>query len=246
MLLICIALLYSTDALAAKIDRKYKKTARKYEITVTDQFNSRNGKKSGDPLTGKELEDELERFFAALEHLTVDFVKKSGVSHVLICNNLKLNGKSCSGIASGNTIFLKAGCSDKTVAHELFHVFDPQREQRKWTKLNPKEFVYTGSKFYSADLGRRDKRKVEQNAETGEMDKHFVSKYAQSFEREDRAETFAYMVIEGPRFLERVKKSDVLKKKMEFIIEMTDSNRLLGRDFWNERLGLDESKENSP
>ena len=69
------------------------------------------------------------------------------------------------------------------------------------------------------------------NLEEKRYDADFVSRYAMSFGHGDRAETFAYMIVEGPRFLRRTEKSPVLKKKMEYVIEITGKRDLLGKDF---------------
>ena len=77
---------------------------------------------------------------------------------------------------------------------------------------------------------RRKKR--QENSNSGKFDLDFVSRYAMSTDVEDRAETFAYMVTEGPRFLERAELSPVLRKKMGYIIDMIEKKRLLGKIFW--------------
>jgi hypothetical protein len=70
------------------------------------------------------------------------------------------------------------------------------------------------------------------NLEENRYKDDFVSRYAMSEEREDRAETFAFMIVEGNKFLRRTEKSPVMKKKMEYIIDATDRRSLLGKDFW--------------
>ena len=41
------------------------------------------------------------------------------------------------------------------------------------------------------------------------------------------------MLAEGPAFLKRAEASPVLKKKMEYLIDLTGKKRLLGKDFWD-------------
>ena len=174
------------------------------------------------------------RFFDALDALPEGFVKRSGLSYVTFLENPTLNGVPCSGVASGDTIILSVSFSPLVVYHELFHIFDPQRQNKKWTKLNDPKFVYTGSDFYPARLKRSKAKRKEQNLTEAIFDADFVSRYAMSNELEDRAETFAYMVCEKKDFLKRVEKSPVLWKKMIYIINMTDRNKLLGKDFWQD------------
>ena len=69
------------------------------------------------------------------------------------------------------------------------------------------------------------------------FDADFVSRYAMSNEREDRAETFAYMMVEGRNFLRRTQRSHVLKKKMDYIIQITTENNTLSASFWKRHLG---------
>ena len=77
------------------------------------------------------------------------------------------------------------------------------------------------------------------------MSAHFISAYAQSNEAEDRAETFAAMVCEGAKFLNRCERSDVMQKKMEYIKNMTSKQSLLGRDYWDKRFNLSAASEST-
>ncbi|MBQ7207452.1 MAG: hypothetical protein IJS01_06595 [Lentisphaeria bacterium] len=107
----------------------------------------------------------------------------------------------------------------------------PGRKDKQWTRLDPRGSVCTGSAFYDADLSKFKRRRMNGNLEEKRYDADFVSRYAMSFGHGDRAETFAYMIVEGPRFLRRTEKSPVLKKKMEYVIEITGKRDLLGKDF---------------
>ena len=121
---------------------------------------------------------------------------------------------------------------------EMFHIFDQGKRTGNWSKLNHKDFIYTGSDFYERKLiGRKAKLRTK-NLEEGRFDDDFVTRYAMSSSKEDRAETFAAMMVEGPDFLKRSRKSAVMKKKMHYIIEMTGSSRLFGAHFWEDHLCL--------
>ena len=105
--------------------------------------------------------------------------------------------------------------------------------------MNNKAFRYQGSDFdqiYSQRSNRKS-RKRKEKAKSFLAD--FASSYAQSFEWEDRAETFSFMVAEKEKFLERTKKSPVLKQKMLFIIDITSNRKLLGKNYWKERFGTE-------
>ena len=219
----------------AVVSPQLKAHAKKWDISISQQF--KHDRIAGAPVVGAELERELGRFFECLEFLPRHFIKRSGIDKVVILDNLTLNGKRIGGVASGNVMFLAKGFSRHAFYHELFHIFDDTgKTNRQWCKLNPKDFVYKGSDFYSAHLKKKEAKKVKKDAWMDKMRPHFVSEYAMSFECEDRAETFAAMVTEGRNFLRRTAHSTVLQKKMKMIIDMTDSKRLMGHDFWKRRL----------
>ena len=209
--------------------------AKKWDIDVSQKF--KQDKVTGKPVDGMALERDLLRFFECLEYLPENFVKRSGINKVVILDDLKMNGTDAGGVARGNLMVLRKGFPKHTFYHELFHIFDDTvNTNRQWCKLNPKDFVYKGSDFYEADLNKREAKKVEKGSWLHKMQPHFVSEYAMSFEHEDRAEVFAAMVTEGRDFKKRTAKSPVMRKKMNMIIDMTESKRLLGHDFWKKRL----------
>ncbi|MBQ9337177.1 MAG: hypothetical protein IJS14_07780 [Lentisphaeria bacterium] len=177
-----------------------------------------------------------ERFFAALEVFPPSFLEKSRIRYVTFLDDLTLRKTPAGGVASGDTIYLNTHFDVATIYHELFHTFDPMLQMnmnRKWMSFNDRDFVYTGSGFDIVKAKKFRRKKRQENLETGRFDKDFVSQYAMSTDVEDRAETFAWMLVEGPAFLKRVEASPVLKKKMEYIIDLTGRKRLLGKDFWD-------------
>lgn len=196
---------------------------------------------SGQLLPADRIPKEAADFFQAMQALPESFIARSGLQYVTFLSHVEVNGITAGGVASGDTIYLPVGVSRHAIYHELFHVFDPEPSDKKWTRLNDREFIYTGSQYYAADLSRSKEKKMTRNLEEKRFSADFVSRYAMSNEREDRAETFAAMVVEGPAFLRRTARSAVLKRKMEYIIEVTGKRKLLGRDFWAKR-GLVENR----
>lgn len=180
------------------------------------------------------------KFFEALDLLPIGFIKRSGLKYVTFLEKPTLKGIPIGGLACGDTIVLSISFSPHVIYHELFHIFDLQREDRKWKNLNDRKFVYTGSDYYAIQMSRTKTKRKEQNLAAGKYDADFVSRYAMSNELEDKAETFAYMVCEQKDFLKRVEKSPVLRKKMKYIIDMTDKNKLLGKEFWQKTLGVED------
>lgn len=131
------------------------------------------------------------------------------------------------------------GFTDATVYHELFHIFDPKRTDSDWLRLNPKEFIYEGNLVQSEKMSRRQRRQAAANRDSGEFDRHFASPYAKSHESEDRAETFAWMISDTRRLMVRAAKSEHLRRKIAYIIDITEKRSLLPRTFWEEVLGDD-------
>lgn len=191
----------------------------------------------------EEVKQAAKRFFAALDELPENFVKRSGLKYVTFLENPALKNIRVGGLAVGETMILPVFFRKKTIYHELFHIFDPKRENKKWRKLNRRGFVYTGSQYYDANLSRRKKKRKKQNLSSRKYNSDFVSKYAMSFEWEDRADTFAYMLVEKEKFLLRTKRSPVLKEKMLFIIEMTDNRKYIGKDFWEKCFNVDDLRK---
>ena len=195
----------------------YRKAAKEYRFTILTD-NPLPSHLQGEVLSVVEIEEELARFFSALRELGVNFVRKSGLRKVMICRNLSNKGVLISGHTFRDCIYLNINFTAKTVYHEMFHVLDGRKTDRKWNRLNNPGFRYgiRGCDKYSPD---------------------FVSDYARSREREDRAETFAFMVDEGSNFLKRTVNSKILYRKMLYIIELTGRNSLLGKNYWLNKLG---------
>ena len=183
--------------------------------------------------------DKSEVFYKALSILPLKFIRASGIKNVTFVSHPKLKGKEVGGVACGENIYISVECCNPHVIyHELFHVFDEKPQDRRWTRINHRRFLYTGSQYYPSHLKGRKERRRQDNLKQKTFDPDFVSGYAMSNEQEDRAETFAAMLVEGERFLQRTEKSPVLKKKMEYIIKVTRYRLETG--FWERHLHLKE------
>lgn len=138
------------------------------------------------------------------------------------------------------------------------------RLRREWEECNPREFLYTGSQWanfgsykdkramerYRQRLAegkersvaeqrertqlKRDRERIATNKTNETVQAAFINAYAQTTPGEDRAEVFRCMITEGPRFLERARRSEHMMKKMAFMMRVTGTLRLLGTDFWEE------------
>lgn len=238
VILSTLTILIGPDAFGER--REFKKfTTRKYgKRTIEVRQKRPRGSINGSLPSKKSLSPAVKKFFDALDKLPENFIKRTGLKYVTFLDDPTLNNESVGGIATGNTIFLNTRFSEKTVYHELFHIFDSDRDVKKWRKLNDRDFVYTGSVYYELKVSRKKTKRRQQNLSSGKYSSDFVSRYAMSNAREDRAETFAYMIVEGNKFLKRTRKSPVLHSKMKFIIDMTDKKKLLGEKFWQDVLGI--------
>ncbi len=246
LLLAAVMLVSAPAAPAAEkpIDHSYAQTARKFGFFL-NQKTIFPEHITGQPIGTEKLEGELDRFFKIIDHLTLSFIKSSRLNTVVVVDTLKVDGKGAAGVACGKLIVLQTGFSAHTVYHEIFHVVDERPLAKSWAKLNPKNFVYKGSVYAPANLTARKKTQVEKNVASGDMSAHFISDYAQSNEVEDRAETFAAMVCEGPSFLKRCERSEVMTKKMEYIKSLTSKQSLLGRDYWEKHFNPPQSTESA-
>ena len=246
-LLIAFVLLHIPSLYAGrKVAKSYRNAAQHYRFEIGGKFPVRRNL-SGYAVAPEVAEAELNRFFEALDDLGLKFVRKSGLKRVIICRNLKLNGMPCGGIASGSTILMNAGFSKKTVYHEMFHVFDSANDDKSWQRLNHKKFIYREIDFPDRPVSRGHKSKLKKREKKyGHLNfsKDFASSYAQSNEKEDRAETFAFMVFEGKRFTARAKASPALWGKMHYIIEVTQRRSLFPENFWRDKLGNEAMNKN--
>ena len=241
MLFLLCGLVWLPELRAEYGYRRKKLDSKKYDnhSIIVRQIEPQRSPVGGRLPSGNIAEKNAKRFFEVMDKLPPSFIKRSGLKYVTVLEHLTLNNVPAGGVASGDSIYLSVNFTEKTVYHELFHIFDPTSRDKKWTRLNDKKFVYTGSEFKKESVNSVKRKRRERNLQEGTFDADFVSRYAMSNEKEDRAETFACMVSEGKGFMARCEKSPVLRRKMEFIINLTSKNKLISRDFWSEVLGED-------
>lgn len=146
-------------------------------------------------------------------------LKKSKLSRIVLCKNLASWGESHAGLADlqwlGFTWFMgNQICIDveyplnhyarHVVHHELYHLIDSADDfsglrDNEWKKLNPPNFKYKD------DLGVNQKTT---------LTKGFISNYAMKAVHEDKAETYARMIVDY-NGIEKLAKNDlVLKRKI--------------------------------
>lgn len=79
---------------------------------------------------------------------------------------------------------------------------------------------------------KKERRKLAANRANPEIQAAFIGGYAQTTPLEDRACVFGTMMVEGPRFMERARRSEHMRRKMEFMMKLTGKDAYLGRNFW--------------
>ena len=210
----------------------------------------------------------FDRFVGVLEELPDGFTKASNVGSVWFSDEIvDMDGNRAGGVASGEGIELPLAFDTGTIYHEMFHKFEgaiSERDKIEWEECNPKEFIYTGSKWASFTsfrdkrareshqkrlaagkvksaaeerekaMSKKDRARIEANKTNEVVQAAFINDYAQTTPQEDRAEVFRCMVTEGPQFFWRAAKSPHMYKKMEWMLRVTGKKKILGTDFWEE------------
>ena len=218
------------EATPEMIEAEYLRVAKKCGFTIG--YTLHDGRQEG-VLDPEEVKDFLPGFFAALDVFPVRFLRETKLHTVVLCRNLTSNGIRAGGLAGGGKISLSVPFGNKTIYHEMFHIADKKRQDEDWTRLNNKQFVYGGSVYKPVELDKKSQAKADAAKSSEMIRKDFVSDYAMSNEREDRAETFAFMVANPKRFAEMAKESPVLAKKAEHVKKIVrDFSPAMNKDFW--------------
>lgn len=111
---------------------------------------------------------------------------------------------------------------ERAIHHELFHVFEYYMTDKNenvfngWDNFNPKDFIYEAN-VSNLDSTYVYLKKEEQN----QNDSYFVTKYAKTSAKEDRAETFAEMMMltKMPDYLEE--ECNIRKKADNILANMS-------------------------
>jgi len=172
-------------------------------------------------------------------HLPASLVKKCGLRRIILCSELEFNGQNVGGFASDNfDLYFNLSLSTiqdspyvrRMIHHEFFHAVDFAIHGQVvvdpfWLRLNSEGFDYDWSikpRHLDASLG------VPGNAPPG-----FINRYCTSGVEEDKAEMFAYMVVNGKQ-MEQWGKTDAIieakRKQMMKIVE--DFCPDMNDDFW--------------
>lgn len=133
-------------------------------------------------------DDERKRLFGVLsreiEHYPPGFLAQVGLRGVAFTRGTHRGGRSLGGVAfPGGHVILDAETRDPVwvIHHEFFHTIEQsgQLSFDGWEALNPPEFTYQGDAWQGSP----------------KKSPCFVSAYATSNPRDDRAEVFAAMMV---------------------------------------------------
>ncbi len=190
-----------------------------------------------------ELRQCLETLAAEIRKYPSGFMKKIGLQRIVLCKDLKSNGVATGGVANrkSNTIHLNflrqvrqgrvPGWDKNTIHHEVYHVFDRNiigripGNDNTWSDINEENFRYHKLNFSD----------VRYLGDVFHPQPGFVSKYAMFSQREDKAETFASLMVEEEAY--KIKywcKSDkILSKKVEHIKnQIMQHSNSMNEAFW--------------
>ena len=93
----------------------------------------------------------------------------------------------------------------------------------------------TAAELLEERKSKKDKAREAANKTNEVVQAAFMGEYAQTTPHEDRACTFAAMMSMGEAFLDYARRSEYMKKKMEWMVWKTGTSKFLGKNFWVER-----------
>ena len=171
-----------------------------------------------------------------------DLVALAQVWRIILCDSLHFDGKPYRGLAvyDHNALFLNmAGgyvreSSCTLIHHELFHLLDrfalaASDEDEEWARLNPPGFQYA----------RADERDQDKRAITGAAP-GFMTAYAATNAREDKAELFGHLVVNYAVVSEKAAEDKVLAAKVDLMKRRLESIcPEINADFWEGRRQAD-------
>lgn len=146
-----------------------------------------------------------------------ELLMRARLSRVALCSNLSEAGAPIPSLPNLNRTLLLDVDADaaflrRLVHHELYHFLDYAADDQvqrdpSWEKLNDRYFVYgSGGRF------ERDPKSSLPAELPG-----FVTRYAMSALEEDKAETFAFWMVERDWLERRVKSDPVLAAKLSVL-----------------------------
>jgi hypothetical protein len=174
-----------------------------------------NGPVAGNPPNAKGRDMAAAILAAELARYPREFLERSRFRRVLLCEGLSEDAHVIPSLPNfQQTLLLDVDASPdflrRLVHHEVFHFADYAADDQvksdpEWTRLNDAFFLYgSGGRFL------RDPR----SSSPASAPPGFVTLYATSALEEDKAETFAFLMVAPGLMAERAKTDPVLARKV--------------------------------
>ncbi len=185
-------------------------------------------------VASKLLREELGRY-------PTTFLRDSRLRRVLLCDDLYESNREIPSMPNYlSTLVLDVDAPEeylrRLVHHEVYHFADFADDQEvkrddRWAKLNDNWFVYGN--------GGRAMRDPRSGDLTGDLP-GFLSQYATSAVEEDKAEVFAFMMVEPERVAEIAGRDPVVARKVRAMKDRLEAlSPVMGEEFWHrQRLTL--------
>jgi putative zinc-binding metallo-peptidase len=204
-----------------------------YEIVIkrpTTSFAKEANAIRGEPARAEDLDAAAPILAAEIGKYPPTFFRRTLLTYVVLCRELHGDVGSPAGVAVPGEVFLDVSLATGTAAerdyfrisvhHEIFHAIDicDVTTDAEWMLLNPARFTY------APRVGPARPRPPALG---------FVSSYATTNVREDRAETFARLMTARAEWTKRAADDEVLKSKFEAIQEFAlERDSEMNAAFW--------------
>lgn len=180
----------------------------------------------GKPAEGKELENYIGVFTPEFTLYPTSLVKLSRLKRIVICNELSFAGQRRNAIPDfeHDTLYLDPSRGSysppymrKVIHHEFFHIIDylddgKLYQDERWSSLNPPSFNYGSGGINAQNLSF--------SSLTTDKLPGFLNYYSMTGVEEDKAELFAYLIIDPAYVEQRIKTDAVLGAKVKLMMEL--------------------------
>ncbi len=179
-----------------------------------------------------------------------ELIERSALKRLVLCADLTFAGQRRNAVPDfeHDVLYLDVsrGTHSKSylrtvIHHELFHILDYRDDgllyqDDRWVALNQKGFRY-GS-------GGRAAQDNHQMSLLTEETPGFLTAYSQTGVEEDKAETFAHLIVHSDHVLQRAARDPVIEAKVQRIKELMASFCPRMNDtFWSRARALDRSDQ---
>lgn len=164
-----------------------------------------------------EILENVKVLIELLDEFPDKFLSEIELKHIFLMSSHRLNwsGLALKDVDNYLVAFNKEGIKRRsTIAHELFHIFDPEVSITvsvsdtipEWELLNPSGFEYGDGCEYTSELDT--------------YSEGFLSAYSRCAAHEDRAVLFSYMYTDMSVITPLVENDDYLKAKVAYITKV--------------------------